>query len=57
MEQTLMSTPAKEDENLEERLEIFTRKMKRDDCSIGACSIEEEADIIDFVDLYENWNP
>jgi hypothetical protein len=52
MEQTLMSTPAEGEEHSEELLKIFSQEAEQEMTAALEPAAEEEADNIDFVDLY-----
>jgi hypothetical protein len=52
-EQTLMSTPAEGEEHSEELLKIFSQEVEQEMTAALELAAEEEADNMDFVDLYE----
>jgi hypothetical protein len=53
MEQTLMSTPAEGEEHSAEFLKIFSQEAEQEMTVALELTEEEEADIMEFVDLYE----
>jgi hypothetical protein len=52
-EQTLMFSPAEEEEHSTELLKIFSQEDEQEMTAALESAAEEEADNIDFVDLYE----
>jgi hypothetical protein len=53
MEHTLMSTPAEGEEHSEEWLKFFSQEVEIEMTATLEPTIEEEADNMDFADLYE----
>jgi hypothetical protein len=53
MEQTLMSTPTEGEEHSTELLKIFSQEAEQEMTAALEPAAEEEADNMDFVDLYE----